>query len=79
MAFHHFRGGEMRYQVRVNTPEVFERIVPLLRTNATIHSESRQRLFVAASDISDELRRELEAWGAQISPDRQLSLDPVPQ
>ena len=69
----------MRYQVRVNTPEVFERIVPLLRTNATIHSESRQRLFVAASDISDELRRELEAWGAQISPDRQLSLDPVPQ
>lgn len=69
----------MRYQVRVNTPEVFERIVPLLRTNATIHSESRQRLFVAASDISDELRRELEAWGAQVSPDRQLSLDPVPR
>ena len=69
----------MRYQVRVNTPEVFEHIVPLLRTNATIHSESRQRLFVAASDISDELRRELEAWGAQVSPDRQLSLGPVPR
>ena len=69
----------MRYQVRVNTPEVFERIIPLLRMNATVHSESRQRLFVAASGISDELRRRLEALGAQISPDRQLSLDPVPQ
>lgn len=69
----------MRYQIRARTREIYDSVVALLHNEASVHAESRRRLSVAASDVSDGLRARLEAMGATVAPDRQFDLDPVPR
>lgn len=69
----------MRYQIRAASPEVYNRVLPLLHKEATVYVESQRRLMVAAGDVDDDLRGRLEGMGAMVRADYEYGMDPVPQ
>lgn len=64
-----------RYRVKARDQEQFEEIKRALEGNTAIYVVSRKRLTLSTGAIPSATRAEIEASGAQISPEVQYDLD----
>jgi hypothetical protein len=64
-----------RYRVKARDPEHFEKIKQALAGKTAIYLESRKRLTMSTGAIPSATRAEIEAEGAQVSPEIQYDLD----
>jgi len=64
-----------RYRVKARDPAQFERIKKTLEGKTAIYLESRKRLTMSTGEIPSATRAEIEAEGAQVSPEIQYDLD----
>lgn len=68
----------MRYKIKTSSPEMYQRVLPLVRNEATVRIESELRMMIAAEDIDSGLRQRLKDLGASVSEDYQFVPDAVP-
>jgi len=61
----------MRYKIRASSPEVYEKVLPIVRREATVRVESARRLSISADDVLPSLRARLAAMGAAVLEDYQ--------
>ena len=64
-----------RYRVKARDLKQFERIRKTLEGKTAIYLESRKRLTMSTGAIPSSTRAEIEAEGAQVSPEMQYDLD----
>ena len=68
----------MRYRIKTSSPEMYQRVLPMLRNEATVRIESERRLLIAAEDVDSGLCQRLKDLGASVSEDYQYVPDAVP-
>lgn len=59
----------MRYQVRVQNPEMYDRVAALLREQAKVVVELPRRNVLAVEELEAAVRGELISLGATVEPD----------
>ena len=67
----------MRYQVRVDAPADYGRIVALLRDKANVLLEIPRRRTLAVEGLENGLRERVVSMGATVIPDYEYKLDPA--
>ena len=67
----------MRYEVRVQNPEMYDRVAALLRGQAKVLLELPRRNVLAVEGLGAAVRNEVVALGAIVEPDLRHTGDPV--
>jgi hypothetical protein len=65
----------MRYRVKAPDLAAYHSLLRLLTGRVPVLLASEKRRFLATEDLPDEIRQELEARGAEITPDLQYQLE----